>query len=86
MGSLTGTILAGVGLTFLQEALRTNAKDWSQAVASLFGNSLGGTIDFVPMSQVLFGAILVVLMIFRPEGLLGSKELRLTKLFSRGAK
>jgi len=85
MGSLTGTILSGVGLTFLQEALRTNAKDWSQSVASLFGNAPGGTIDFVPMSQVLFGAILVILMIFRPEGLLGTKELRLTKLF-RGAK
>lgn len=83
MGSLTGTILAGVGLTFLQEALRTNAKDWSQAVASLFG--AGGTIDFVPMSQVLFGLVLILLMIFRPEGLLGTSELRLTRLGRRGA-
>jgi branched-chain amino acid transport system permease protein len=86
MGSLTGTLLSGVGLTFLQEALRTNAKDWSQAVASLFGPASGGTVDLVPMSQVLFGLILVILMIFRPEGLLGSSELRLTKLLSRGRK
>jgi len=85
MGSLTGTLLSGIGLTFLQEALRTNAKDWSQAVASLFGNS-GGVIDLVPMSQVLFGLILVLLMIFRPEGLLGSSELRLTKFLNRGQK
>ncbi len=86
MGSLTGTVLSGLGLTFLQEALRTNAKDWSQAVANLFGSSGGGaTIDFVPMSQVLFGAVLVILMIFRPEGLLGTKELRPTRLLGRGA-
>jgi branched-chain amino acid transport system permease protein len=87
MGSLTGTILSGIGLTFLQEALRTNAKDWSQAVANLFGTASGGpTIDFVPMSQVLFGLILIILMIFRPEGLLGSRELRLTKLLRRGTR
>jgi len=83
MGSLTGTILSGIGLTFLQEVLRSNAKDWSQAVANLFGNGSGFTVDLVPMSQVLFGLILILLMIFRPAGLLGTSELRLTKLFSR---
>ena len=86
MGSLTGTVLSGIGLTFLQEALRTNAKDWSQSVASLFGNPHGGTLDLVPMSQVLFGLVLVLLMIFRPQGLLGSSELRLTKLTGRSKK
>ncbi len=86
MGSLTGTILSGLGLTFLQEALRTNAKDWSQAVAGLFGSPTGGTLDLVPMSQVLFGLVLVLLMIFRPEGLLGSYEFRMTKLLRRGQK
>lgn len=86
MGSLTGTVLSGLGLTFLQEALRTNAKAWSQAVASLFGSGQGGmVIDLVPMSQVLFGLILILLMIFRPQGLLGTQEVRLTQLF-RGKK
>jgi len=85
MGSLTGTVLSGLGLTFLQEALRTNAKDWSQAVANLFGTSGGPVIDLVPMSQVLFGLILILLMIFRPQGLLGTNELKLTQLF-RGKK
>ncbi len=87
MGSLTGTVLSGLGLTFLQEALRTNAKGWSQSVASLFGTGSGGfVIDLVPMSQVLFGLILILLMIFKPQGLLGTKELRLTKFWHRGAK
>jgi len=87
MGSLTGTILSGLGLTFLQEALRTNAKAWSQSVADLFGSGGGGfVIDLVPMSQVLFGLILILLMIFRPQGLLGTSEFRLTMLLPRGKK
>jgi len=81
MGSLTGTVVAGLGLTFAQEWLRTNAKDWSQAVASLFGAGTGGVIDLVPMSQVLFGLLLVLLMIFRPQGLFGTREVRLTDFF-----
>ena len=84
MGSLTGTVLSGLGLTFLQEALRSNAKAWGTTVANLFGG--GSAINLDPMSQVLFGLILVLLMIFRPEGLLGTKELRLTQLFRRGAR
>jgi len=84
MGSLTGTVLSGLGLTFLQEALRSNAKAWGTAVANLFGG--GNAINLDPMSQVLFGLILVLLMIFRPEGLLGTKELRLTQVFRRGAR
>jgi branched-chain amino acid transport system permease protein len=84
MGSLTGTVLSGLGLTFLQEALRSNAKAWGTAVTGLFGG--GNAINLDPMSQVLFGLILVLLMIFRPEGLLGTKELRLTQMFRRGAR
>jgi branched-chain amino acid transport system permease protein len=84
MGSLTGTVVAGLGLTFVQEWLRTNAKDWSQAVAGLFGGGRG-VIDLVPMSQVLFGLLLVLLMIFRPQGLFGTREVRLTDFFP-GAK
>lgn len=86
MSSLTGAVISGLGLTFLQETLRTNAKEWSQAVANLFGTAGGSfTIDLVPMSQVLYGLILILLMIFRPQGLLGTSELRPTRIF-RGKK
>jgi len=86
MGSLTGTVVAGVGLTFVQEWLRANAKDWSQGVAGLFGGADGGVIDLVPMSQVLFGLLLVLLMIFRPQGLFGTREIKLSNLFRRSKK
>jgi branched-chain amino acid transport system permease protein len=86
MGSLTGSLVAGLGLTFAQEWLRTNAKDWSQTVASVFGVQGGSVLDLVPMSQVLFGLLLILLMIFRPQGLFGTYELRLTHFLPWGRK
>ena len=58
MGSLSGSVIATVLLTFLPEALR----------------SLG---DF---RMIIYPLALIVLMIFRPQGLLGDKELSLNLL------
>ena len=90
MGSITGTVIAGIGLTFLQEFLRTNAKDaGTQLVAAIqhtfFSSTLAQgvwTVDLIPLSQVLFGLILILLMIFRPGGLLGTQELPLTRILT----
>lgn len=58
MGSLTGTIVAGYLLTYLQEALRF-LKDYRLVIYPLF---------------------LILMMIFRPGGIMGSRELSITKL------
>jgi branched-chain amino acid transport system permease protein len=87
MGSITGTVIAGIGLTFLQEFLRTNAKDAGNQIIlfvqqTLFPSTVTSgawTVDLVPLSQVLFGLILILLMIFRPGGLMGTRELPLTR-------
>lgn len=60
MGSLSGSIIATVILTFLPELLR-------------------GFGDF---RMLLYPLALIILMIFRPQGLLGDKELSL-KIFKR---
>ncbi|MBD7912566.1 branched-chain amino acid ABC transporter permease [Clostridium cibarium] len=60
MGSLSGSVIATVMLTFLPELLR----------------SLG---DF---RMLIYPLSLIILMIFRPQGLLGNKELSL-KIFKR---
>ena len=58
MGSLTGTIVAGYLLTYLQEALRF-LKDYR---------------------LVIYPLLLILMMIFRPGGIMGSRELSITKL------
>lgn len=56
MGSLTGTVVASILLTFLPELLR----------------------DFAEYRMLLYSAVLIVMMIFRPQGILGTKEFSLT--------
>ncbi len=53
LGSLTGSVVAAVGLTFLPEYLR----------------------QFADYRMVLYSALLIVLMLTRPQGLFGKKEL-----------
>lgn len=56
MGSLTGTVVASIILTFLPELLR----------------------DFAEYRMLLYSVVLIVMMIFRPQGILGTKEFSLT--------
>jgi branched-chain amino acid transport system permease protein len=52
MGSITGTVLAGLGLTYLQEFLRI-VSDYR---------------------MVLYPLLLILMMIFRPSGMMGNRE------------
>jgi len=67
LGSTTGAIVAAVVLTLLPEALR-----------SLFlqldpGASLAQKVDQIRMP--IYGILLVILMIVRPQGLFGTREI-----------
>jgi branched-chain amino acid transport system permease protein len=61
MGSLTGSIVAAIGLTTLNEALRS----------------------FDEYRMLVYSVVLVLMMIFRPTGLLGTYEFSLTKVLGR---
>lgn len=63
MGSLSGSVIATVILTFLPEGLR----------------------EFNELRMIIYPLALIVLMIFRPQGLFGNKELSL-KIFSKFTK
>jgi branched-chain amino acid transport system permease protein len=58
MGSITGSVVAALGLTFLREGLRP-LQEWTQ-------------LDF---RMVIYSLALIVLMLTRPKGLFGTKEL-----------
>ncbi len=59
LGSLTGTVVTGIGWVFLLE--------WLRAVLPA---------DFLEWRGVIYALVLVVVMIARPQGLWGGRELR----------
>lgn len=58
LGSVTGAVLAGLGVTFLNAAL----------------------IELGAFRMVIYSALLVIVMIFRPQGLMGNREFSLRVL------
>lgn len=72
MGSITGSVLGAVLLTLLPEALR----QVETALAS------GGTPVY-GLSQIIIALLAALVMIFRRQGLLGGKELRLPGMVER---
>lgn len=69
LGSLTGTVVAGIGVVFLQEALR-----------GVLGE------QFLEWRGVVYALALIVLMILRPQGLMGGWEFSLDRLLARRPK
>ena len=61
LGSITGSILAAIAVTFLNAAL----------------------INLGSLRMVIYALLLVVIMVFRPQGLLGTKEFTFKTLLRR---
>ena len=70
MGNIAGVILGGVLLALLPEVLRHSVVPLQQA---LFGKTL---VDPESLRMLLFGAALIVMMLYRPAGLLPSRVRR----------
>lgn len=70
MGNIAGVILGGVLLALLPEVLRNIVVPLQQA---LFGKTL---IDPESLRMLLFGSALIVMMLYRPAGLLPSRVRR----------
>jgi len=68
VGSLTGSVIAAFGLTFLSEGLRIVI----DALAESTGLPIGGE-----WRMVIYSLLLIFIMLFRTEGLMGTKEARL---------
>ncbi|PWH14840.1 MAG: branched-chain amino acid ABC transporter permease [Anaerolineae bacterium] len=69
-GSVSGAVVGTVVVTFLREALR--AIENSANIAGLFQNNLVG------FTEVFLSILLILILIYRPSGILGSREIRLT--------
>jgi branched-chain amino acid transport system permease protein len=68
VGSLTGSIIAAFGLTFLSEGLRIVI----DGIAESTGLPIGGE-----WRMVIYSLLLVFIMLFRTEGLMGTREAKI---------
>ncbi len=71
LGSITGTVLSGYLLTMLQETVLRNLP-----TVPIFGFQLA----LADYRLVIYPLLLILMMIFRPQGLLGTRELPLLKM------
>jgi branched-chain amino acid transport system permease protein len=71
VGSITGSTVAAFALTFLSEGLRIGIR----AVADATGLPIGGE-----WRMVVYALLLIFIMLFRTEGLMGTKESKLVKI------
>jgi branched-chain amino acid transport system permease protein len=74
LGSLSGSVLAALILTFLPEALR------SMPSSAQLGSV---QIQIPDVRMIIFPILLILMMILRPEGIMGRRELNFKDLFGR---
>ena len=70
-GSITGSVIAAFALTFLSEGLRLGIS----ALADATGLPIGGE-----WRMVVYALLLIFIMLFRTEGLMGTKEARVVRI------
>ncbi len=71
VGSLTGSAIAAFALTFLSEGLRIGIR----AIADATNLPIGGE-----WRMVVYSLLLIFIMLFKTEGLMGTKEAKLIRL------
>lgn len=77
MGNIPGVILGAVILFELQSLILVQLTLWSHQLGGLTHIGFLDELDFVNLKFLLYGLALVLMMLFRPEGLLPSARRRL---------
>ena len=70
MGSVWGVVLGAAILQLLQSWFLQDLTQWIHALGELTGIAALGRVDLVESIELIFGIILVVMMLFRREGLI----------------
>jgi branched-chain amino acid transport system permease protein len=70
MGSVWGVVLGAAVLQLLQSWFLPDLTQWTHALGALVGNDWLQRVDFVESIELIFGIVLVVMMLFRREGLI----------------
>jgi len=86
MGSLTGAVLGAIIITFLPELLRTLGPKLESLLGLIIGaNNIPASVhnflnQLANYRLVIFAALLILIMLTRPQGILGTREFSLSWL------
>ena len=69
LGSIRGVVVAALFLAFLQSVILQDLTEYVHALGRLVGSPLLQRVELITSLELIFGVILVVMMIFRREGL-----------------
>jgi branched-chain amino acid transport system permease protein len=73
IGNIIGVILGSFVLTFVIFWALPHMTEWSMTVSTTVGVPALGTINFSSYTYIVYGAALILMMLFRPGGLLPSR-------------
>jgi branched-chain amino acid transport system permease protein len=79
MGSIRGVVIAALLLAFLQSTILQELTMWVNALGRALGSSWLQQVQLITSLELIFGLILVLMMLFRREGLFPAKK-RVTAL------
>jgi branched-chain amino acid transport system permease protein len=69
MGSIRGVVLAALFLAFLQSVILQELTEYVHRLGRLVGSEFLQKVELITSLELIFGVILVLMMIFRREGL-----------------
>ena len=70
MGSVWGVVVGAVLLQLMQTWFLPQSSEWLHSLGKLTGVGFLQTVDMVQWTQLIFGVILVLMMLFRRQGLI----------------
>jgi branched-chain amino acid transport system permease protein len=70
IGSVTGVVLGAVILSLLQSWWLPDLSDWLHAAGRTFDSAWLQQVDLAAATELIFGILLVVMMLYRREGLI----------------
>jgi branched-chain amino acid transport system permease protein len=77
IGNITGVILGSFVLTFVIFWVLQHMNEWAATVSTTFNVPGLASINFSSYTYVVYGAALILMMLFRPGGLLPSRARRI---------
>jgi branched-chain amino acid transport system permease protein len=74
MGSVWGVVLGAAMLQLLQSWFLPSLTDWTHALGAAVGSHWLRGVDFTQSIELIFGVILVLMMLFRRQGLIPARR------------